>query len=91
MKKGSKALLVLACAGCLVIGTVFGTMAYLTSTKSVTNTFTVGDVEIKLDEAVVDEYGTEKTGRVDHAGQAATLLSGCGCIYFRQTGQAVYK
>lgn len=36
---------------------VGGILAYLTSTASVTNTFTVGDVEITLDEAVVDENG----------------------------------
>ena len=66
MKKGRKALLVLACAGCLVVGSVFGTLAYLTSEDNVTNTFTVGDVAIKLDEADVDVYGKKDTeNRVD--------------------------
>lgn len=63
MKKGSKALLVLACAGCLVLGTVFGTLAYLTDDDAVTNTFTVGNVEIELDEEVVDEYGVAQNER----------------------------
>lgn len=37
---------------------VLGTLAYLQSTTEVAvNTFTVGNVEITLDEAVVDEYG----------------------------------
>lgn len=57
MKK-FKALLVVACALLLVAASVFGTMAYLTSTDTVTNTFTVGKVAIKLDEAKVDLNGT---------------------------------
>ena len=56
MKK-FKALLVVACALLLVAASVFGTMAYLTSTDTVTNTFTVGKVAIKLDEAKVDADG----------------------------------
>ena len=46
---------------------VAGTVAYLTSTDTVTNTFTVGNVEITLDEAKVDEYGVADTSatRVD--------------------------
>lgn len=57
MKK-FKALLVVACALLLVAASVFGTMAYLTSTDTVTNTFTVGKVNIKLDEAKVNADGT---------------------------------
>ena len=57
MKK-FKALLVVACALLLVAASVFGTMAYLTSTDTVTNTFTVGKVAIKLDEAKVNTDGT---------------------------------
>lgn len=34
-----------------------GTLAYLTDREKVVNTFTVGDVNIKLDEAVVDQNG----------------------------------
>lgn len=41
----------------LVAASVMGTLAYLTSTDTVTNTFTVGNVKITLDEAKVDEYG----------------------------------
>ncbi len=37
-----------ACAPPFVAASVFGTMAYLTSTDTVTNTFTVGPVAIKL-------------------------------------------
>ena len=60
MKK-FKALLVVACALLLVAASVFGTMAYLTSTDTVTNTFTVGKVNIKLDEAKVNADGTPVT------------------------------
>ena len=41
--------------------TVAGTYAYLTSTDSVTNTFTVGKVAITLDEAKTDAYGVADT------------------------------
>ncbi len=66
MKK-FKALLVVACALLLVAASVFGTMAYLTSTDKVTNTFTVGKVAIKLDEAKVTADGVTVTpaARVD--------------------------
>ena len=58
MKTRSKALLLTLCAVVLVIATVFGTMAYLTSTDEVTNTFTVGQVKIKLDEAKANTDGS---------------------------------
>ena len=57
MKTRSKALLLSLCAVLLVAASVLGTMAYLTSQASVTNTFTVGKVGITLDETAVDEYG----------------------------------
>ena len=57
MKTRSKALLLTLCAVVLVIATVFGTMAYLTSTDEVVNTFTVGSVKITLDEAKVTTDG----------------------------------
>ena len=60
MKK-FKALLVVACALLLVAASVFGTMAYLTSKDTVTNTLTIGKVEITLDEAKVDLNGTAVT------------------------------
>ena len=53
MKARSKALLLTLCAVLLVAASVLGTMAYLTSSDTVTNTFTVGKVEIKLDETDV--------------------------------------
>lgn len=58
MKTRSKALLLTLCAVLLVAATIFGTMAYLTSTDTVTNTFTVGKVNIKLDEAKANMDGS---------------------------------
>ena len=62
MKKTRKILLMAACAVLLVCISVGATVAYLTSTDSVTNTFTVGKVAIKLDEAPVDTNGKATTG-----------------------------
>ena len=62
MKTRSKALLLTLCAVLLVAASVMGTMAYLTSTDSVTNTFTVGKVAIKLDEAKVTTDGKPVAG-----------------------------
>ena len=75
MKKFAKALLVVLCALILVVGSVFGTLAYLTSTDEVTNTFTVGNVVITMDEAVVDEYGqfvTDATNRTTEPADGET-------------------
>lgn len=53
-----KKVLTLILAFVLVIGaTVAGTLAYLTSTDEVINTFTVGNVKITLDEADTDLNG----------------------------------
>ncbi len=65
MKTKTKALVLACCAVLLVITTVFVTVAYLTDTKTVTNTFTVGKVAITLDEARVKADGTaDGTDRV---------------------------
>lgn len=68
MKTKTKALALALCAVLLVVTTVFVTMAFLTSTDSVQNTFTVGEVTITLDEADVKTdgtYETNKDARVD--------------------------
>ena len=57
MKTRRNALLLTFCAVLLVVASVMGTIAYLTSTDAVKNTFTVGNVAIKLDEAKVTEDG----------------------------------
>lgn len=58
MKTRSKALLLTLCAVLLVAASVLGTMAYLTASDEVTNTFTVGSVGLTLDEAHVYQDGT---------------------------------
>ena len=51
--------LLLACSAVLLVCLSVGaTFAYLTSTDSVTNTFTVGNVQIKLDEAKANPDGS---------------------------------
>lgn len=63
MKTKMKALTLVLCAMLLVVASVMGTLAYLKATSdTVVNTFTVGKVGIKLDEAPVDEYGKVVTG-----------------------------
>lgn len=62
MKTKSKALLMTLCAVLLVAASVLGTMAYLTSTTGeVKNTFSIGKINITLDEAKVDKYGVAVT------------------------------
>lgn len=58
MKTKSKALLLTLCAVLLVAASVLGTMAFLTSNDEVVNTFTVGSVAIKLDEAKANTDGS---------------------------------
>lgn len=55
MKTKSKALILTLCAVLLVTASVLGTMAFLTSTDEVKNTFTVGQVKITLDEKDTDD------------------------------------
>ncbi len=55
MRTKTKALVTALCAVLLVVASVMGTMAYLTSQDTVKNTFTVGNVKITLDEKDVDK------------------------------------
>lgn len=55
MKK--KSLIMLVCALMIVSSVAFGTIAYLTDRAGVTNRFTIGNVDIVVDETVVDENG----------------------------------
>jgi len=74
MKK--KALAVVICVAMMAAGAL-ATYAYLTDTDSNVNTFTVGKVDITLDEAAVNtdgEYVTDETNRVK--GNAYHLLPG---------------
>ncbi len=62
MRTKTKAFVLALCAVLLVVSTVFVTMAFLTDTDSVKNTFTVGKVGISLDEADVDANGKIEKG-----------------------------
>ena len=60
-KKGIALVLSFALVACLAVA---GTLAWLTAqTQEVKNTFTVGNVQIALDESVVDQYGVAQGGR----------------------------
>ena len=61
MKKTRKILAMAACAILLVCISVGATVAYLTSTDEVKNTFTVGSVAITLDETDVTVDGVKDT------------------------------
>ena len=76
MKTKSKALLLTLCAVLLVAASVLGTMAYLTSTAKVENTFTVGKVEIKLDEAKVTADGIPVEGAARVTANSYKLMPG---------------
>ena len=77
MKTKSKALLMTLCAVLLVAASVLGTMAYLTSTTGpVTNTFSIGKIDITLDEAKVDEYGVADTTAARVTRNAYKLVPG---------------
>ena len=99
MKTKTKALGLMMAAVLLVTATIFGTMAYLTSTDEVVNTFTVGSVAIQLDEAKANTDGTlvEGADRVDANSYKllpghtyakdpmVTVLSGSENSYIRMT------
>ena len=76
MKTAKKAMLMTLCAIILVVATVFGTMAYLTSTDEVVNTFTVGNVAIKLDEAKANPDGSLVEGADRVKANSYKLLPG---------------
>ena len=72
MKMKKKLLIIigaLVAVAAIVAGSVFGTIAYLTSASKVSNVFTVGNVFITLDESLVNDKGvipegsTERTDR----------------------------
>ncbi len=69
MKTRTKVALTALCALLLIVASVAGTLAYLTSEDTVTNTFTIGKVKITMDEAKTDEDGNP----VDAEGNAVDL------------------
>lgn len=76
MKSKAKVLLLALCAVLLVVGSVMGTLAYLTDTQEVVNTFTVGDVDIKVDEAPVTPDGKPVEGEDRVEGNEYHLIPG---------------
>lgn len=60
-KTKAKALALSLCAALLVAASVLTTLAFLQARDAVKNTFTVGQVDIRLDEAKVREDGTAVT------------------------------
>ena len=62
MNKMKKFALIAVCAALLVCVTIGATMAWLTSTDKVENTFTVGKVAITLDETKVNSNGLPPIG-----------------------------
>lgn len=85
MKKATKTLLLMLCAVVLVVSSVLGTVAYLTDTKTVNNTFTVGNVTIDLKERAMKT----ETGELDTS--VTTLVeSGINDIKV-MPGRTIYK
>ena len=74
MKK--KILVACLCVALAVLTIAGTTLAYLTSTAKVTNTFTVGNVSIKLDEAKVTELGAPVEGAARVGENSYKLLPG---------------
>ena len=52
-----KSIIMLLCALTIISSVAFGTIAYLTDRAGVTNRFTIGNVDIVVDETEVDENG----------------------------------
>lgn len=76
MKKTTKTLLVVLGVIMLMTAAVMGTIAYLTDTQEVVNTFTVGDVDIKLDETEVTPDGEPVPGADRVPGNEYHLIPG---------------
>ena len=79
MKKFAKVMAFMLCAALLVCGGIFGTLAYLTSqTKTITNTFTVGNVAITLTEGRIDADGKipNADDRISEGNQKFKLMPG---------------
>ena len=74
--KNTKHLILAVVAVFLITATIFTTIAYLTSKQEVKNTFTVGNVVIGLDEALVKTDGTPDGDLRTEIGNQYHLLPG---------------
>ena len=61
-----KTIAIIALVVLVAVASVLGTMAYLTSTAKVENTFTMGDVKIKLDETDVNNPKGDRVTENDY-------------------------
>ena len=71
-----KILIYALCILVLVSATILGTLAYLTDRATVTNTFTVGNVDITVDETDVDEDGVPEDNAARVTGNEYHLIPG---------------
>lgn len=62
-----KTIAIVALVVLVAVASVLGTLAYLTDTKTVENTFTMGDVKIKLDETNVNDPEGDRVTKNDYA------------------------
>lgn len=62
-----KTIAIVALVVLVAVASVLGTLAYLTDTKKVDNTFTMGDVHIKLDETNVNDPEGDRVTKNDYA------------------------
>ena len=79
MKTGKKLLIALGAivaVAAIVAASVFGTVAYMTAASKVSNTFTVGNVTLTLDEGVVDANGQLVSGGGRTDGNSYHLMPG---------------
>ena len=65
MKTARKVLLLVLCAALLVSATVMGTIAYLSDSEAVVNTFTVGNVNIDINETDIDKDNDTKANKYE--------------------------
>ncbi len=87
MLKSKKSILLIISLLLATTVSVFGTLAYLSDSHTMVNTFTVGNVDIDLDEAEVNPDGTVTTNpdgtptdnRIDD-GNEYHLLPGCSYV-----------
>ena len=96
MKTARKAILLVLCVILLVVASVMGTLAYLTDDDAVVNTFTVGNIQINLDESneatpgdpndrteVGNAYDDIKPGQVYVKDPTVTVLADSENCYVR--------
>lgn len=69
-----KTIAIVALVVLVAVASVLGTLAYLTDTKKVENTFTMGNVQIKLDETNANNPEGDRVTENDYA-----VYPRCGC------------